>query len=126
MIDQKQFKDLNLKLDDYKYMNAGIQYFKINEVIGLIQPMHVEVKKRILSNTIVNMINTSAKKASNTTDILNKRFNSNKTSNMPTFYLYCNSGKPIDVIINRLLGFYKNTIFIECQKLKEKLEEECV
>ncbi|RUM70955.1 MAG: hypothetical protein DSZ07_01515 [Sulfurovum sp.] len=119
-------RELNLKLDDYKYMNEGIQYFKISEVIGLIQPLHVEVKKRILSDTIVNMINTSAKKASNTTDILNKQFNNQKTSNMPIFYLYCNSRTPIDAMINRLLGFYKKTIFIECRKLKEKLEEECV
>ncbi len=52
----------------------------------------------------MNMINTSAKKASNTTDILNT---------------------PIDNLINRLLARYKRTIFIECQKLKQKLEEGC-
>jgi len=119
-------KEINKDFDSYKYQDNSTIYLKIDEVIELIQPMNIEVKRRILSDTIVNMTNTSAKKASNTTDILNKRFNSNKTGNMPTFYLYCNSGKPIDVIINRLLGFYKKTIFIECQKLKEKLEEECV
>jgi hypothetical protein len=119
-------RELNLKLDDYKYMDGEIQYFKISEVIGLIQPLHVEVKRRVLSDTIVNMTNTSAKKASNTTDILNKQFNNQKTSNMPTFYLYCNSGKPIDMIIHRLLRKYKKTTFIECLKLKEKLEQECL
>jgi len=119
-------RELGIRLDEYKYMDGDIQYLKISEIIGLIQPMHIEVKRRILSDTIVNMINTSAKKASNTTDILNKRFNNQKTSNMPTFYLYCNSGKPIDMIIHRLLKNYKRTTFIECLKLKEKLEEECL
>ena len=119
-------RELNLKLDDYKYMDGDIQYLKISEVIGLIQPMHIEVKRRILSDTIVNMINTSAKKASNTTDILNKQFDGSKTSNMSAFYLYCNSGHPIDDVINRLLSLYKKTIFIECLKLKDKLEQECL
>ena len=119
-------RELNLKLDDYKYINGDIQYFKMSEVIGLIQSLHVEVKRRVLSDTIVNMTNTSAKKASNTTDILNKQFDNQKTSNMPTFYLYCNSGKPIDMIIHRLLQNYKKTTFIECLKLKEKLEQECL
>jgi hypothetical protein len=119
-------KELNLKLDDYKYIEEEVSYLKINEVVELIQVMHVEVKRRILSDTIVNMTNTSAKKASNTTDILNKQFNNQKTSNMSAFYLYCNSGHPIDDLINRLLTRYKKTIFIECLKLKEKLEQECL
>lgn len=118
-------RELNLKLDDYKYQDEDIEHLKISEVIELIQPMHIEVKRRILSDTIVNMTNTSAKKASNTTDILNKRFNNQKTANMSAFYLYCNSGHPIDDLINRLLALYKKTIFIECQKLKRKLEEGC-
>ena len=118
-------RELNLKFDDYKYINDGIQYLKISEVITLIQSMHIEVKRRILSDTIVNMINTSAKKASNTTDILNKQYDSNKTSNMPILYLYCNSGTAIDRIIHRVLQKYKNSMFIECFKLKEKLEQEC-
>lgn len=119
-------KEINENFDSYKYIEEEIQYLRINDVIELIQPMHIEVKRRILSETIVNMINTSAKKASNTTDILNKQFNSEKTSNMSAFYLYCNSGYPIDDVIHRLLTFYKKTIFIECLKLKEKLEEECL
>ncbi len=118
-------RELSLKLDDFKYMNEDLQYLKINEIINLIQPMDIEVKRRILSDTIVNMINTSAKKASNTTDILNKQFNNSKTSSMPIIYLYCNSGKAIDRVIHRLLQNYKNTPFIECLKLKEKLENEC-
>lgn len=117
--------ELNLKLDDYKYIEAEVSYLKINDIVELIQAMHVEVKKRILSDTIVNMTNTSAKKASNTTDILNKQFNNQKTSNMSAFYLYCNSRHPIDDLIHRLLTRYKKTIFIECLKLKEKLEQEC-
>ena len=119
-------RELHLKLDNYKYMDGDIQYLKISEVINLIQPINVEVKRRILSDTIVNMTNTSAKKASNTTDILNKQFDSQKTSNMSTFYLYCNSGTPIDMVIHTLLTKYKNTTFLECLKLKEKLEQECL
>ena len=119
-------RELNLKLDDFKYLEENKKYLNITEVIQLIQPMHIEVKRRILSDTIVNLTNSSAKKSSNTTDILNKKFDSQKTSNMPIFYLYCNSGKPIDVIIHRLLAKYKKTTFIECLKLKEKLEEGCL
>jgi hypothetical protein len=118
--------EINENFDSYKYEDNDIIYLKITEIIQLIQPMNIEVKRRILSDTIVNMTNTSAKKASNTTDILNKRFNNTKTSNMSIFYLYCNSGKPIDMIIHRLLAKYKKTTFIECLKLKEKLQEECV
>jgi len=39
-------------------------------------------------------------------------------------YLYCNSGKAIDKIVQRVLQKRKITFF-ECQKLKEKLEQEC-
>jgi len=119
-------QELNFNFDDFKYMDDDILYLKLSEIIELIRPMNIEVKRRILSDTIVNLTNTSAKKASNTTDILNKQFNNQKTSNMPMFYLYCNSGKPIDMIINRLLAKYKRTTFIECLKLKEKLEEGCM
>lgn len=107
-------KEINEDFDSYKYIEEEIQYLRINDVVELVQPMNVEMKRRILSETIVNMINTSAKKASNTTDILNKQFNSQKTSDMRAFYLYCNSGHPIDDVIHRLLTLYKKTIFIEC------------
>ncbi len=118
-------KEIGKILDDYKYNDNNSVYLKIDDVITLIQSIHIEVKKRILSDTIVNLIHDSAKKSSNTTDILNKQFNSSKTSNMSIFYLYCNSGTPIDRIINRILEKYKRTFFIECLKLQEKLEEEC-
>jgi len=119
-------KEINEDFDSYKYEDNNITYLKIDEVIILVQAINIEVKRRILSDTIVNMTNTSAKKASNTTDILNKQFDSSKTANMSAFYLYCNSGHPIDDLINRLLLLYKKTIFIECLKLKEKLEQECL
>ncbi|MEA1954046.1 MAG: hypothetical protein U9O24_06605 [Campylobacterota bacterium] len=118
-------KEVNKSVDDYKYTNDEIQYLKIDEVIQLIQPINIDVKKRILSDSIVSLIHDSAKKSSNTTDILNKQFNHEKTRDMPIFYLYCNSGTAIDMIIHRLLTKYKRTFFIECLKLKEKLEQEC-
>ena len=118
-------KEIEKNVDDYKYDKDDSAYLKIDDVIALIQPMDIEVKKRILSDTIVNLIHDSAKKSSNTTDILNKQYDSSKTSNMPIFYLYCNSGTPIDMVINRLLAKYKRTFFIECLKLQEKLEKEC-
>ena len=118
-------KEMNKSVDDYKYSEDNVEYLKIDEVIKIIQLIDVDVKKRILSDSIVNLTSDSPKKASNTTDILNKQFNNQKTSNMPIFYLYCNSGTPIDMIIHRLLRQYKRTFFIECLKLKEKLEQEC-
>ncbi len=118
-------KEINKSVDDYKYFNNEVEYLRIDNVIALIHPMNIEIKKRILSDTIVNLIHDSAKKASNTTDVLNKQFDSTKTNNMPIFYLYCNSGTPIDMIINRILEKYKRTFFIECLKLQEKLNKEC-
>jgi hypothetical protein len=85
--------------------------------------MNENVKKRILSDTVVDMISTSAKKASNTTDILNKQFNNAKTSDMQMFYLYCNSGKPIDRIMSIWLSRYKKNIFIECNAFKNYLQQ---
>jgi len=119
-------KEINENFDAYKYEDNNIIYLKIDEIITLIQSINIEVKRRVLAETIVNLTSTSAKKASNTTDILNKQFDNQKTANMPMFYLYCNSATPIDMIINRLLGKYKNTTFLECRKLKEKLEQECL
>jgi len=119
-------RELGLELDNFKYIDNSIEYLKISEVISHIQAMNIDTKRRILSDSIVNMISTSAKKASNTTDILNKQFNNEKTANMTSFYLYCNSQTPIDFIINRLLTFYKKITFIECLKLKEKLMEKCI
>jgi len=118
-------KEIGKSVDDYKYLDNGIEYLEIDKVIALIRPMNIDLKKRILSDSIVNLTHDSAKKASNTTDILNKQFDNQKTSDMPIFYLYCNSGTSLDMIIHRLLTKYKRTFFIECLKLKEKLEQEC-
>jgi len=121
-------KELGLSLDDeYKYIENEIKYLNIDGLFELTQSMNTEVKRRILSDSMVNLINTSAKKASNTTDILNKytQFDSTKTKDMPIFYLYCKSGHEIDMLLSTLLSLYKKTLFIECQKLKSKLEEKC-
>ena len=80
----------------------------------------------LLSDNIVNLVGLSAKKLSNTTDILNKQFDNTKTNDMQVFYLYCNSGKPIDRIMNNWLTRYKKNIFIECNVLQKKLQRECV
>ena len=116
--------ELHINLDDtYKYIDNGVKYLKISDLIDeVIHPMNEDTKKRILSDTIVNMLSTSAKKASNTTDILNKRFDNTKTSNMSVFYLYCNSGKPIDRIMTTWLSRYKKIIFIECFTLQQRLQ----
>ena len=119
-------KELGLTFDsEYKYLENGITYLKIDELVTLSQSMNIDVKRRILSDSMVNMMNTSAKKASNTTDILNKQFDNTKTSNIPIFYLYCKSGHEVDSLLSILLSRYKKTLFIECQELKSKLEEKC-
>lgn len=112
--------------EDYKYFNEEIQYLNIEDIISMIQGMNIEIKKRILSECIVELTATSAKKASNTTHILIKDYNGAKTSNMKVFYLYCNSGKPFDTILHTLLTTYKKLMFIECAKLIQKLEQGCV
>ncbi|MBL0686813.1 MAG: hypothetical protein JJV94_03185 [Sulfurospirillum sp.] len=118
-------KELNVNLDDYKYQSNDIEHLKISEITELIHPINIEIKKRILADSIVNLTNTSAKKASNTTDILNKKFDNKKTANMSVFYLYCSSGHFVDRIIHIWLSRYKKTLFIECKKLKQKLDDKC-
>lgn len=109
-------------INNYKPINSGIEYISISTIVNeIIHTMNEDIKKRILSETIVNMISTSAKKASNTTDILNKQFDNTKTAKMQIFYLYCNSGKPIDRIMSTWLSRYKKNLFIECQALKRLL-----
>ena len=111
-------------INKYKAINNGIEYINISAIIDeIVRHMNEDVKKRILSDTVVDMISTSAKKASNTTDILNKRYDNTKTSHMLTFYLYCNSGKPIDGIMSIWLSRYKKNIFIECNALKTYLQQ---
>lgn len=113
----------NINLDnEYKPTRSGIQYLEVSRIINeIVQPMPNDIKTRILSFTVVNMICDSAKKASNTTDILNKQFDSNRTNDMKVLYLYCNSGKPIDRIMATWLSSYKKAIFIECNALKQHL-----
>ena len=119
--------EISISLDDkYKFINDGVTYIDIDKIIDeVIRDMDINIKKRILSDTIVDMISTSAKKASNTTDILNKRYDASKTTNMAIFYLYCNSGKPIDMVMSSWLSRYKKEIFIECNDLKNDLQERC-
>jgi len=125
------FFDLSLKeisenLEDYKYIESNITYLKIDDVMDKIHTLHSETKKRLLAENINNMLMTSPKKVSNTTDILVKQFDSTKTSNMPIFYLYCKSGKSIDRVMSNYLSRNRKNIFIDCTRLKEKLEQECL
>ena len=125
------FFDLSLKeisesLEDYKYIENNMSYLKIDEIINKIQALHSETKKRLLAENINNMLMTSLKKVSNTTEILVKQFDSSKTSNMPIFYLYCKSGKSIDRVMSNYLSRNRKNIFIDCNRLKEKLEQECL
>lgn len=117
--------EVGQSLEDYKYFNDEIEYLKITELITLIQSIDSKSKKLLLSQTITNFMLSSAKKISNTTNLLCKQDDSDKTNGMMTFYLYCSSGHPIDIILYSWLSEYKKNIFLECQDLKEKLEREC-
>jgi len=116
-------KENKIDLDaNYKFTTDDIKHINVTKIIDeVIRDMDINIKKRILSDTIVDMISSSAKKASNTTDLLNKRFDATKTADMTIFYLYCNSGKPIDRIMSNWLSRYKTEIFIECNALKNYL-----
>ncbi len=117
--------ELGKNFDSYKYTIDNIEYLKLTELMKLIRSLDKSTKKMLLSEKIVDLLTSSPKKASNTTDILCKKYDNTKTSDMSVFYLYCNSGKPIDMIMYSWLSRYKNNIFIECQALKQKLEEDC-
>ena len=84
-------------------------------------------KEVILATKITNLLSSSLEKVSNTTAILCNEieYDSSKTRGMPVFYLYCETGTPIDRIMYSWLSRYKKNVFIECQTLKEKLEKEC-
>lgn len=118
-------KELDKDLETYKYMEEGVTYLEIDEVMTLIHTLSEDVKKRILAENLATLLMTSAKKASNTTQILctNPDFNSEKTKNMPIFYLYCKSKKPIDRIMSNWLSRDRKNIFIECSALRSKLED---
>jgi len=117
--------NLGKNLEDYKYVNYDIEYLKISDVISLIQSIAISEKKLMLSEIITSLLFSSAKKISNTTSLLCKQDETDKTDGILTFYLYCSSGHPIDTILYSWLSGYKNNIFLECQDLKVKLEEEC-
>ena len=114
-------KELNRDLEAYKYDNNGIVYLKINDVITLIQSLDKNVKERILAENITHLLTSSLKKVSNTTHILAMKLDNTKTANMPIFYLYCNSGKPIDGIMSTWLSRNRKSVFIECADLKKYL-----
>lgn len=113
--------EIGQDLESYKYNNKS--KLRIDDVISLVNSLNTEVKKRLLSENISNLIASSAKKASNTTHILATMFDSSKTNDMPIFYLYCNSGKPIDMIMSRWLSRNRKNIFIECNDLKNYLQQ---
>ncbi|MEA2099037.1 MAG: hypothetical protein U9P72_02805 [Campylobacterota bacterium] len=119
------FNEMNIDIEEYKYLENDIVHLKIDDVIEKINGMDTEVKKRLLSENITNLLSSSLKKVSNTTHILATKFDNTKTANMPIFYLYCNSGKPIDGIMSRWLSRYKKDIFIECNALKDDLQQQC-
>lgn len=118
--------ELEQSLEDYKYFNNEEVYLKITELFALVQSIDTLTKKSLLSKTMTNFMLSSARKISNTTSLLCKQDDSDKTNGIFTYYLYCSSGHPIDAILYTWLSDYNNNIFLECQDLKQKLEEECV
>ena len=112
-------------LENYKYCENDIKCLKMTELIHLIQGIDIPTKKMLLSQNMVDLLSTSAEKISHTTNLLCRQDSSEKTNGMLTFYLYCESGHPIDSILYSWLSEFKNNIFLECQSLKEKLEKEC-
>ena len=115
-------------LESYKYDNGGITYLRLTDIITLIQLMNEDIKKRILSEMISSMLSTSMNKVSNTTHILSTdpRFIPGKAKGMKPLYLYCKSGKPIDMVMAMWLSRDRKTPFIECMALKNRLTTECL
>jgi hypothetical protein len=117
------FNELNMDLETYKYNNNSIVYLKISDVIASIQTLSIDVKERILAENIASLLSSSLRKVSNTTNILATKLDSKKTENMPIFYLYCNSGRPIDLLMSTWLSRNRKNIFIECTDLKTYLQQ---
>ena len=117
-------KERNTDLETYKYREEETTYLKIDEIMSLIHTLSNDVKKRVFAESVASLLMTSGKKMSNTTHILcnNPNFDSEKTKNMPIFYLYCNSGQPVDRIMSNWLSRNRKNIFIECTILRSKLE----
>lgn len=109
-------------LENYKYDNNGIIHLKISDVISSIQSLNTNIKEKLLAENITSLLSSSLKKVSNTTHILATKLDSSKTANMPIFYLYCNSGKPIDLIMSTWLSRNRRNVFIECSDLKSYLQ----
>ena len=107
--------------ETYKYEDDGEVYLRISDLIAYINTLNINVKERILAENIQALMNSSLSKVSHTTHILATRFDNNKTANMPIFYLYCNSGKPIDMIMSTWLSRDRKSVFIECADLKNYL-----
>ncbi|MEA2018240.1 MAG: hypothetical protein U9N59_07315 [Campylobacterota bacterium] len=114
--------EMSQDLETYKYETHGITYLRITDVVNQINTLNIEVKKRLLAENINDLLFSSLKKVSNTTHILDTKFNSAKADKMQTFYLYCNSGKPIDLIMSTWLSRNRKNIFIECNDLKAYLQ----
>ena len=118
--------ELNKDFDSYKYGDNN-ENLNIEELLELVHTLSKESKEMILSKKITNLLLSSLDKVSNTTAILcnESEYDTSKTRGMSTFYLYCKTGTAIDRIMYLWLSRYKKNIFIECQDLKEKLEQEC-
>jgi len=114
--------EINLDMEDYKYEEKSITYLRIDDILEIIHTIDTEIKKRLLSENMTNLLLSSLKKVSNTTHILATQFDNTKTADMPIFYLYCNSGKPIDRVISSWLSRNRKNIFIECNDLKNYLQ----
>jgi hypothetical protein len=119
--------ELGANFDSYKY-GVNDEYLKIEDVLQLVHNLSREKKEVLLSTKIVNLLSSSLEKVSNTTAILcnESEYDTGKTRGMSTFYLYCKTGTPIDRIMYNWLSRYKKNVFIECQDLKYKLEQECL
>lgn len=115
-------KELDKSFDDYKYIDDGVEYLQMTQLQSDTHALSSEVKMRLLEQTRADLSITSARKASNTTHLLSDK---SKIANMDIFYLYCNSGKPIDGVIYAWLSRNRKNIFIECQDLKEHLDVIC-
>jgi len=119
-------KELGHDLETYKEDIGGIIHLKITDIMLLISPMHIDVKKRIFHQTVADLLSTSLKKVSHTTYILTTQFDATKVANMSIFYLYCHTGRPEDTIMNILASIiHGKAPFIECTSLQSKLHTIC-
>ena len=118
--------ELGRNFDSYKYGTSN-ENIDIDALLVLVHKLSREKKEAILSIKITNLLTSSLNKVSNTTAILcnETKYDSSKTRGMKTYYLYCKTGTPLDRVMYLWLSRYKKNVFIECQALKGKLENEC-